>query len=70
MTPEVASSYEAEEFNPVTTDGWRWKAVELMPVCQNEEEEPTPRVTVATDVWAFAMTIIEARTHFYLTVRV
>jgi serine/threonine protein kinase len=55
---EQSATCEGEEFNPVTTDGWRWKAFELMTASL---EETTTRVTIATDVWAFSMTVIEVR---------
>jgi len=44
-------------FNPVTTDGWRWKAPELMAACLNEEETSIPRETKAADVYSFAMIV-------------
>jgi serine/threonine protein kinase len=59
MAPELALTCEADESNVGMTDGWCWKSPELMLASQNEEEEPLPRVTMATDVWAFAMTVIE-----------
>jgi serine/threonine protein kinase len=55
---EQSATCEGEEFNPVTTDGWRWKAFELMTASL---EETTTRVTIETDVWAFSMTVIEVR---------
>jgi serine/threonine protein kinase len=46
-------SYEQEAFNSMTTDGWRWRAPELM------SGPALERVTKASDVYAFAMTVIE-----------
>jgi serine/threonine protein kinase len=53
MAPELLEVCEGEEFNPVTTEGWRWKTPEFM-------EEPMPGE--ATDVWALGMTVIEILT--------
>lgn len=36
----------------------RWMAQELIAPA-DDEEESTPRVTTESDVWAFAMTVIE-----------
>ena len=38
-------------------------APELFEICEEdtEEEESIPRVTMETDVWAFAMTVTEVR---------
>jgi hypothetical protein len=47
------------DLNPVTTEGWRWKAVELMASGQDKDEGPIPSLTAATDVWAFGMAAIE-----------
>ena len=37
----------------------RYMAPELYSICDEENEDTIPRVTVATDVWGYAMTIIE-----------
>jgi len=37
----------------------RFMAPELIEVCVGEEDQSIPQVTEATDVWAFAMTVIE-----------
>jgi len=62
MAPELYSVCEAEEFNPIKAQDWRWKAPELMAVALNEEDESIPRVVETTDVWAFSMTVIEILT--------
>jgi hypothetical protein len=59
LAPKLFELCAEEECNPVMAKGWRWKAPELMSVCPNEEEQSVPRVTTATDVWAFAITIVE-----------
>jgi len=59
MSSELIKVSEGEGFNPITAQGWRWKAPELMEVPLNEEEESIPGLTEATDVWAFGMTIVE-----------
>jgi serine/threonine protein kinase len=47
-------------FTTKTASGtMRYMAPELYSICDEENEDPIPRVTMATDVWAFAMTIIE-----------
>jgi hypothetical protein len=61
MSPELFKICEGEEFNPSTARGWRGKAPELMTVSPNEADESTPRVTKATDVWEFAITVLEVR---------
>lgn len=50
---------EEENTSPFlgTAESWRWKAYELVAPCVKEDF--IPRVTAATDVWAFAMTVIE-----------
>lgn len=53
-------TWEAEKFNPVTTDGWRWKAPELMVAYLNETY--TLLMSEAIDIYAFAMTAIEILT--------
>ena len=37
-----------------------YMAPELMPRT-DDEDEPSPRVTQETDVWAFSMTVLEVR---------
>jgi hypothetical protein len=63
--PELLSPYEGEEEDSIprvnTAESWRWKAYELVAPCVKEGF--IPRVTAATDVWAFAMTVIEVRSH-------
>jgi len=44
---------------PIMTEGWRWRAPEQMGGQTDTEEGSLPCVTTATDVWAFAMTVIE-----------
>jgi hypothetical protein len=61
MARELVATCDEEEFNPVTTTDWRRKAPEQITACPSEEGEPIPRVTFATDVWAFAMTVVEVR---------
>jgi serine/threonine protein kinase len=39
----------------------RWMAQELI-APDDDEEESIPRVTTESDVWAFAMTVIEVKT--------
>jgi hypothetical protein len=58
---KLVVSYEVEEFNPVTTAGWRWQACELMANSLHPSGECIPCATMATDVWSFAMTVIEVR---------
>lgn len=41
----------------------RWQAYELLAPC---EGDTIPRVTKATDVWAFAMTVVEVRTTSFI----
>jgi serine/threonine protein kinase len=41
----------------------RYMAPELYSICDEENEDSIPRVTVATDVWGYAMTIIEVRVY-------
>ncbi|KIM74467.1 hypothetical protein PILCRDRAFT_23355, partial [Piloderma croceum F 1598] len=51
---------EKSGFTTKTTSGtWRYMALELVSPPRGEYEEFIPRVTMATDVWAFAMTIVE-----------
>jgi serine/threonine protein kinase len=56
--PELFSE---DNFNPVATTGWRWIACELMADRSDEGGECIQRATIATDVWSFAMTVIEVR---------
>jgi hypothetical protein len=37
----------------------RWMACELLPTCTTEEFNP--KATAATDIWSFAMTVVEVR---------
>lgn len=39
----------------------RYLAPELFSISAEGEDEPIPRVTIPTDVWAFAMTVVEVR---------
>jgi hypothetical protein len=41
-------------------------APELMGDCLDEPEQSIPRVTMATDSWAFAMTVVEVRISVYI----
>jgi len=59
--PELGLNYEGDDVNPVTTEGWRWIAGELM-VDTMGDGECISRGTKATDVWSFAMTVIEILT--------
>lgn len=59
--PELGLNYEGDDVNPVTTEGWRWIAGELM-VDTMGDGECISRGTKATDVWSFAMTVIEVYT--------
>lgn len=44
-------------FTTKTSSGtWRFMALELI---EGEDEETLPKVTKASDVWAFAMTVLE-----------
>jgi serine/threonine protein kinase len=47
--------------NPLTSEEWRWKAPEQMSIA----EDLYPPVTMATDVWAFSMTVIEVRIFYH-----
>lgn len=53
--------YEEDNVNPATTEGWRWRAYELMVGCLSEDGQCVSHATMATDVWSFAMTIVEVR---------
>ena len=61
MAPDLYNYWEVEEFNPIMTQDWRWKAPELMKVSLNDEGEISPQMAETTDVWAFSMTVIEVR---------
>jgi serine/threonine protein kinase len=51
---------EKSGFTTRTTSGtWRYMALELVSPPGGEYEDFIPRVTAATDVWAFAMTVVE-----------
>jgi len=51
---------ETPGFTTKTESGtWRWMAYELLSSCGGEGEEFNPPVTKETDVWAFAMTVVE-----------
>lgn len=39
----------------------RWMAQELLDPPEEDDEGDTPLVTTASDVWAFAMTVLEVR---------
>jgi len=56
---ELGINHGENDFNPVTTEGWRWIAGELMVDGPNENRDWISRITMATDVWSFAMTVIE-----------
>jgi len=62
ITPELLLSIFEGEVNPTTTEGWRWKAPEQMTEHLIPEGCYVPRVTMASDVWAFSMTVIEVIT--------
>lgn len=55
----MVSPWEDEGSMGATTDVWRWKAPELIGTCIDGQEESIPRVNTATDVYAFAMTVVE-----------
>jgi serine/threonine protein kinase len=61
VSPELLKVCEEEEFNPSMARGWRGKAPERMTVSPNEADECIPRVTKATDVYEFSMTVFEVR---------
>jgi serine/threonine protein kinase len=67
MAHEQSANCEGDQFNPVTTDRWRWKAPELMTACLNEEETSFPCVTKATDVYAFACVAYEVSVSGYVS---
>lgn len=55
----LARTLETSGFTTESVCGTcRWMAYELIAPCE-EEEESVPRVTVATDIWAFGMTVLE-----------
>jgi serine/threonine protein kinase len=39
----------------------RYMSPELFPPCDEDVEESAPRLTMASDIWAFSMTILEVR---------
>jgi serine/threonine protein kinase len=47
---------------PLTIEAWRWKSPELMTTLLDENGLPVSQVTTGTDVWAFAMTVVEILT--------
>lgn len=61
-TPELGLGYKRNDFSTVTTEGWRWIACELMADSLDENRDWISRVTMATDVWSFSMTVIEILT--------
>lgn len=58
-------TWKINDFNPVSTEGWRWIACELMVDNPDEHRDWISRVTMATDVWSFAMTVVEVRICIY-----
>jgi Protein tyrosine and serine/threonine kinase len=54
-TTELTAPSVEKDFD-LTTEEWRWMAPELMLM-----EESIPQVTTATDVYSFAMTVLEVR---------
>ena len=56
MAPELTASGDDGDLNNLVPEAWRWMAPELI---QTSTVGYTKRVTQATDVWAFAMTVIE-----------
>lgn len=58
---ELSLNYEVDDVNPVTTEGWRWVACELM-ADRLDDGECISRGSKATDVWSFAMTVVEVYT--------
>jgi len=54
--------FHEDDVNPVTTDGWRWIACELMANGLEDDDDSISRATMATDVWAFSMTVVEILT--------
>jgi serine/threonine protein kinase len=58
----LARILEASGFTTKSVGGTcRWMAYELIAPSDEEEEEVIPQVTVATDIWAFGMTVLEVR---------
>jgi len=55
--PELGINYGEDDVNPPTTEGWRWIAYELM-----TDDACISHPTMATDVWSFAMTVVEILT--------
>lgn len=65
MTLNLVPPWEDEVSMPATTEAWRWKAPELIGTYVDGQESVC-RVTTATDVYAFAMAVIEVRQLPYL----
>jgi len=57
VTTDLA--WEDEGSLPATTEAWRWKAPEFIGTHVDGQEESICRVTTATDVYAFSITVIE-----------
>jgi len=56
----LARILEATGFTTKSVGGTcRWMAYELIAPSDNDEDESVPRVTLATDIWAFGMTALE-----------
>jgi hypothetical protein len=66
MAPELTASGDDSELNNMMPEAWRWMAPELF---QTSMVGYTQRVTQATDVWAFAMTVIEVCASGLFTLR-
>ena len=56
MAPKLTASCDDSEVMP---EAWRWMAPELIQTSMDTVMSYTQRVTQATDVWAFAMTVTE-----------
>jgi serine/threonine protein kinase len=72
MAPELLIASDDEENEraipsppAVVPKSWRWKAYELIAPCKDEAF--VPRVTLASDVWAFGMTVMEVRHSFFMS---
>lgn len=61
MSLDLFPPCESETSMPATTVAWRWRAPELIGTCVDGQRDSICRVTTATDVYAFAMTVIEVR---------
>lgn len=66
MTLNLGSSREDLASMPATTQAWRWKAPELIGTHLDGQGENIFRVTTATDVYAFSMTVIEVRNFLFM----